>query len=255
MYKIFKYVIRDILRNRIMLAYTALLLLASGSIFSLEDTSAKAILSVLNIALLIVPLVSIVFATIYVYNSSEFIELLLSQPIQRKKIWLSIFYGLSLSLGLAFLIGIGIPVLLFERSLTGLLLVACGALLSVIFAAIAMLAVVFTRDKAKGIGTAVLMWLYFTILFDGLVLFGLFQLSDYPIEKAMIVISSLNPIDLSRILILLQLDISALMGYTGAIFQDFFGTVTGMTLSFAALVLWVLIPVGISLNKFSKKDL
>jgi Cu-processing system permease protein len=255
MYKIFKYVIRDILRNRIMLAYTALLLLASGSIFSLEDTSAKAILSVLNIVLLIVPLVSIVFATIYVYNSSEFIELLLSQPIQRKKIWLSIFYGLSLSLGLAFLIGIGIPVLLFERSLTGLLLVACGALLSVIFAAIAMLAVVFTRDKAKGIGTAVLMWLYFTILFDGLVLFGLFQLSDYPIEKAMIVISSLNPIDLSRILILLQLDISALMGYTGAIFQDFFGTATGMTLSFAALVLWVLIPVGISLNKFSKKDL
>jgi Cu-processing system permease protein len=255
MYKIFKYVIRDILRNRIMLAYTALLLLASGSIFSLEDTSAKAILSVLNIALLIVPLVSIVFATIYVYNSSEFIELLLSQPIQRKKIWLSIFYGLSLSLGLAFLVGIGIPVLLFERSLTGLLLVACGALLSVIFAAIAMLAVVFTRDKAKGIGTAVLMWLYFTILFDGLVLFGLFQLSDYPIEKAMIVVSSLNPIDLSRILILLKLDISALMGYTGAIFQDFFGTATGMTLSFITLILWILIPVGISLHKFSKKDL
>lgn len=255
MYKIFKYVIRDILRNRIMLAYTALLLLASGSIFSVEDTSAKAILSVLNIALLIVPLVSIIFATIYVYNSSEFIELLLSQPIQRKKIWLSIFYGLSLSLGLAFLIGIGIPVLLFERSLTGLLLVACGALLSMIFAAIAMLAVVFTRDKAKGIGTAVLMWLYFTVLFDGLVLFGLFQLSDYPIEKAMIVVSSLNPIDLSRILILLKLDVSALMGYTGAIFQDFFGTATGMALSFVALVLWILIPVGISLNKFSKKDL
>ncbi|MBN8665222.1 MAG: ABC transporter permease subunit [Chitinophagales bacterium] len=255
MYKIFKYVIRDILRNRIMLAYTALLLLASGSIFSLEDTSAKAILSVLNIVLLIVPLVSIVFATIYVYNSNEFIELLLSQPIQRKKIWLSIFYGLSLSLGLAFLVGIGIPVLLFERSLTGLLLVASGALLSVIFAAIAMLAVVFTRDKAKGIGTAVLMWLYFTVLFDGLVLFGLFQLSDYPIEKAMIIISSLNPIDLSRILILLKLDISALMGYTGAIFQDFFGTATGMTLSFVALMLWILIPVGISLHKFSKKDL
>lgn len=255
MYKIFKYVIRDILRNRIMLAYTALLLLASGSIFSLEDTSAKAILSVLNIVLLIVPLVSIVFATIYVYNSSEFIELLLSQPIQRKKIWLSIFYGLSLSLGLAFLVGIGIPMLLYERSLTGLLLVACGTLLSVIFAAIAMLAVVFTRDKAKGIGTAVLMWLYFTILFDGLVLFGLFQLSDYPIEKAMIVVSSLNPIDLSRILILLKLDISALMGYTGAIFQDFFGTATGMTVSFTALLMWILVPIGISLNKFSKKDL
>ena len=34
--------------------------------------------------------VSIIFSTIYVYNSSQFIELLLSQPIARGKIWLNI---------------------------------------------------------------------------------------------------------------------------------------------------------------------
>ncbi len=80
------------------------------------------------------------------------------------------------------------------------------------------------RDKAKGIGVVILLWLYFSIIFDGLVLFVLFQFADYPLEKMMVGVVTLNPIDLSRILILLKMDVSALMGYTGAIFKDFFGT-------------------------------
>ena len=41
MKKIIKYVIIDILRNKIMLAYTLFLLIISMSIFNLEDNSAK----------------------------------------------------------------------------------------------------------------------------------------------------------------------------------------------------------------------
>jgi Cu-processing system permease protein len=65
-----------------------------------------------------------------------------------------------------------------------------------------------------------MLWFYFSLIYDGLLLFFLFQFSDYPLEKAMIVLSSLNPIDLGRILILLKLDIAALMGYTGAVFDE-----------------------------------
>jgi len=97
-----------------------------------------------------------------------------------------------------------------------------GMLLSVIFVSIALLASVKTRDKARGIGLSILLWFYFSIIFDGLVLFILFQFQDYPLEKPMIIFSFLNPIDLGRIQILLKMDISALMGYTGAIFKDFF---------------------------------
>ena len=227
MKKIIKYVIIDILRNKIVLAYTVFLLLLSFSIFNLEDNSAKGLLSLLNIVLIIVPLVSILFASIYVYNSAEFLELLVSQPLKRNTIWLSIFIGLACSLTLAFFVGVGIPVLLYEFSATGITMLLVGLLLTIIFVAIAMLATVKTRDKAKGIGVAILLWLYFSILFDGLVLFLLFQFADYPLEKAMIGISALNPIDLSRILVLLKMDVSALMGYTGAVFKDFFGTTTG----------------------------
>ena len=95
MKKIVKYVITDILRNKIVLVYTLFLLAASFSVFSLEDNSSKGLLSLLNIILIVVPLVSIIFATIYVYNSAEFIELLVSQPLKRKTIWLSLFTGLA----------------------------------------------------------------------------------------------------------------------------------------------------------------
>ena len=71
----------------------------------------------------------------------------------------------------------------------------------------------------------------------------------------MIVISMLNPIDLARILILMQMDVSALMGYTGAIFKDFFGTTGGIIISFGTLMLWVIIPFACSLRYFKKKDL
>ena len=255
MKKIIKYVIIDILRNRIMLAYTLFLFLIGSSIFSLEDNSAKGLMSLLNIVLIIVPLVSLLFSAIYVYNSAEFLELLVSQPLRRRTIWLSLFIGLAGSITVSFFAGIGIPILLFEPSATGFMMLGAGLFLSVIFVAIAMLAAVITRDKAKGIGVSILLWLYFSVIFDGLVLFILFQFADYPLEKPMIGMTALNPIDLSRVLVLLKMDVSVMMGYTGAIFKDFFGTRTGLIISFLVLVVWIIIPAWLSLRRFNRKDL
>lgn len=255
MKKIIKYVISDILRNKIVLAYTTCLLAISFSVFSLEDNSTKGLLSLLNIILIIVPLICIIFSAIYIYNSAEFIELLVSQPLKRKAIWMSLFTGLATSLSIALLVGVGLPICIYEFSVTGIMMIVIGLFLTIIFTGIAMLAALQTRDKAKGIGITILLWLYFSILFDGLVLFLLFQFADYPLEKAMVGISALNPIDLGRILILLKMDVSALMGYTGAIFKNFFGTNTGMSISFIILLLWVIVPVQISLRRFNKKDL
>lgn len=255
MKKIVKYIMTDILRSRIMIIYTIVLLATSLSLFSLEDNANKGLLSLLNIILIIVPLFSLLFSTIYIYNSAEFMELLVSQPLQRKSIWLSFSVGLAISLSMAFIIGIGVPVLLFQFNAIGFLLLIVGILLTIIFVAIALWAAVQIRDKAKGIGLAILLWMYFSLLFDGFVLFLLFQFADYPLEKPMILVSALNPIDLGRILILLQLDISAMMGYTGAIFKDFFGTIAGVTIAFITLTLWIIIPLYFSTYKFNRKDL
>ena len=255
MNRIVKYIILDILKNKIVLVYTLILAVLAWSVFSLEDNSTKGILTLLNVVLLTVPLVSVIFSTIYLYNSSEFIELLLSQPINRSKIWWSLFFGLVISLLLSFFIGVGIPILIYAPGDVGFMMLLVGLFISTVFVSIAFLSSIITRDKAKGIGISIMLWLFFALLFDGIVLFLLFQLADYPIEKMMVGITALNPIDLARILILLHLDVSAMMGYTGAIFKDFFGTSLGVVLVFIILFLWIAIPYWVSLVKFKRKDL
>jgi len=252
---IIKHVLLDLIRNRIVMAYTFFLLAMSFGIFNMDENATKGIMSLMNLVLIFIPLVSIIFSTIYVYNSSEFIELLVAQPLKRRSLWLSIYAGLSLSLVLAFLVGVGIPVLIYDGTSTGFILLLSGVFQTLIFTGIALLASVITRDKAKGIGVSVLLWFFFTLIYDAIVLMLLFRFSDYPLEKPMIALSMLNPVDLSRILILLKLDISALMGYTGAVFSDFFGSASGMLLSGLVLFVWAIVPVWLSMKKFQRKDL
>ena len=195
MNRIIKFIVLDILKNKIVLIYTLILSVLAWSVFSLEDNSTKGILTLLNVVLLTVPLVSVIFSTIYLYNSSEFIELLLSQPINRSKIWWSLFFGLVISLLLSFFIGVGIPLLIYVPENVGFMMLLVGLFITTVFVAIAFLSSILTRDKAKGIGISIMLWLFFALLFDGIVLFLLFQLADYPIEKMMVGITALNPID------------------------------------------------------------
>lgn len=255
MMKILKYVILDILKNKIVIAYTILLALITWTAFGLEDNASKGTLTVLNVVLLMVPLVSVLFSTIYVYNSNEFIELLVSHPLKRSIIWKALFTGLSGSMVAAYVIGTGIPLLLFAETGTAIMMIAAGSMLSVIFVAIAFLSCILARDKAKGIGVSIMLWLYFALIFDALVLFLFFQFADYPIEKPVVFLSALSPIDLCRILILLRLNIGDMMGYTGAIFKTYFGSNQGLVISFGLMALWVWVPFYISLRKFKKKDL
>ncbi len=255
MNKIARFILFDILKNKIVIFYTILLFIISWSVLGLESNYTKATLSLLNVVLLVVPLVSIIFSTIYVYNSSQFIELLLSQPVPRVKVWFNIFVGLSAALVLAFLLGCGIPILLYSSIETGFSLIIIGVLLSVIFTSFAMLSAIISRDRAKGIGISIFIWMFFSIIYDGILLVLMFQFAEYPIEGIMATLAGLNPVGLSRIFVLLQLDISAMLGYSGAVFQKVFGSGGGMGISMLILMIWATVPFILSLIKFNKKDL
>lgn len=255
MLKLSKYVLYDILRNKVVMAYTAFLLVVSVSLFSMEETGSKAVLSLLNIVLIVVPLVSLVFSTIHWYNSYEFIELMLTQPVSRRKVLLSEYAGIGSSLLTAYLIGVGLPVLIYNPDATGLALILVGGLLTLVFTSIAFFASVKSRDKARGIGTALLLWFYFALIFDGLLLLILFTFSDYPLEKLILALSSFNPIDLGRIYLMLQMDISALMGYTGAVYKDFLGSSGGLLYTLGIMLVWLVIPLLLAMRSFAKKDL
>ena len=134
------------------------------------------------------------------------------------------------------------------------LLIIVGAFLNFIFVALAYNIALSNENKIKGFGYAILMWLFLAVIYDGVFLLTLVVFNDYPLDKAALFATMFNPIDLSRILILLKLDISALLGYTGAVFKEFFGTNLGLITSLSVLTLWIILPVWRMNFKIKKKD-
>lgn len=255
MTQVIKYIFYDLLRTRFILMYTAFLFVSTLAMFQIDSDSSKVVLSLLNIVLMVIPLISVVFTTIHFFNSYEFIELMLAQPVNRKSIFLGEYFSVTISLCMAYLVGIGVPSLLFGADMTVFTLLLVGIILTFVFVSLAFLSSVLTRDKAKAIGIALLFWFYFSLIYDGLLLSLIYAFSDYPMEKITLALIALNPVDLARIIMLLQLDISALMGYTGAFYKDFFGSQLGLIFSMSILLLWIAWPFWIALRIFSKKDL
>lgn len=255
MLKIAKYAVYDIIRSKITLSYAAFLFIISMSLFMLDNDPSRSISSLMSVVLVAVPLISIIFSTIFLYNSAEFIELLAAQPVKRNHILFADYLGMAISLLLAYLVGVALPVFIYAPGSTGLYLVIIGIVLTFIFTSLAFLGAVATRDKAKGIGIALLLWFFFSVIYDGLLIGFLFLFSDYPLEKPVLFITMLNPIDLGRISVMMKMDISALMGYTGAVYRDFFGTVMGMAVTLLLLILWAVIPLMIAVRIFRKKNL
>ena len=247
------------MRSRWSYVYFAFYLALGFVLLFLNNDVNKAVITLMNIIIVLTPLIGTIFGVMYYYNSKEFTELLLAQPIKRSTIFMGQYIGISISLTLSLVLGLGIPFLLYGlfRSTAifdfGLLLVV-GSFLNFIFVALAFNIALSNENKIKGFGYAILMWLMLAVIYDGVFLISLVMLNEYPLDKFSLIATMLNPIDLSRILILLKLDISALLGYTGAVFKEFFGTNLGLILSLIVLSLWVVIPVWRMRRKLQKKD-
>ena len=175
MSKIIKYILLDILKNRVILGYSILLGAITTGLYLIDSNPVKSTISLVNINLIIIPLVSIIFTTIHYYNSYEFMELMIAQPVSRKMIIIGEFTGLTLALCTAFGIGVGIPIIIFNPGDDGLSVILSGLLITIIFCSLALLCSVLTRDKSKGIGLALMVWLFFTIIYDGIIMLILFN--------------------------------------------------------------------------------
>ena len=259
MFKIFKYSFADLVRSRWSYVYLIFYFLLTSVLLFLNNELSKAIITLMNIIIVFTPMISTIFGIMYFYNSREFTELLLAQPIKRSTIFIGQYLGISFSLSISLGVGLGIPFCLYGIfqseeiwNFTTLLIVA--TFLTFIFVALSINIGLMNTNKIKGFGYAILMWLFFAIIYDGLFLISLIYFEDYPLDKFALFASILNPIDLSRIMILLKLDISALLGYTGALFTKFFGTNLGLFISFFMLFVWTIVPTFFLVKQSAKKD-
>lgn len=247
------------MRSRWSYVYFAFYLLLGMVLLFLNNDLSKAVITLMNVIIVLVPLIATIFGVMYYYNSKEFTELLLAQPLKRTTIFLGLYLGVALSLVMSLILGLGIPFMfygIFKSSVIWdfSLLLVTGAFLTFIFTALAFNIALSNENRIKGFGYAMLLWLFLAIIYDGIFLMSLVLFEDYPLDKLSLAGTMLNPIDLSRTLILLKLDISALLGYTGAVFKQFFGTNLGLMVSMGMLTTWVILPVLRIVFKSKRKD-
>ncbi|MEL0455600.1 ABC transporter permease [Flavobacteriaceae bacterium SZ-1-7] len=259
MFKILKYSFYDLIRSRWSYVYFAFYFMLSIVLLFLNNDLSKAVITLMNVIIVLVPLIGTIFGVMYYYNSKEFTELLLAQPLNRTSIFLGQYLGVAISLSMSLILGMGVPFIFYGLFKSNAiwdfsLLLITGTFLTFIFSALAFNIALSNENKIKGFGYAILLWLFLAIIYDGMFLMSLILFEDYPLDKLSIVGTMLNPIDLSRTLILLKLDISALLGYTGAVFKKFFGTNLGLVISSIMLAVWVLLPVLRIAIKSQKKD-
>lgn len=246
-------------RSLWLIIYTAFFLITGYGLTTFSSDAPKVLVSMMNITLIIIPLVSIIFGTIYHYNNKDYIILMLSQPIKRNTLFFGLYLGLVIPLVSSFFIGTLIPLIFSKINLKDhfevlIYLFVSGFFQTAIFVSIAFLITSYNENRMLGLGLSIFVWLCFAILYDGLLLVFIQYFNDYPLEKILIGFSIFNPVDLARILIILKLDVAALMGYTGAVFQKFFNTDLGILISIVSLIIWTIVPLIIGNSKFSKKD-
>jgi Cu-processing system permease protein len=250
--------LRDVGRRRWLLVYLLFYAALTDTLFRFGGNGPRAVLSLTNVVLGLVPLVGLLFGTTYVYQSREFIEMMLAQPVDRRSLFVGLYGGVAVPLAASFMLGVGLPFIWNDGFADGgraiLFLLGSGAAVSVVFTGLGFLIALRFEDRASGLGVAIVSWLAATVLYDGLILLMVTLLQEYPIEQPLIGAMLVNPVDLARVLLLLQLDMGALAGYTGAVFERFFGTAQGSVWSGAALAAWAIVPFLVAMRRFAARD-
>ncbi|MEN3027178.1 MAG: hypothetical protein ABDH31_05665 [Chlorobiota bacterium] len=253
---LWEFQLRHALRSRWLLFYSAGLFLLTTLLFRFGGTAEQIVISLLNVILLLVPLISLLYGVLGMSQAREFLELMLAQPLHRHELFWGTFAGMVLPLMLAAPISIGIPwiVLVRERWELFATLAAGAMALTLMNTAFGVAFALWWEERLHAVGTAFALWFAQAVLYDSIALLLGLLLHEYPIERALLVLMVLNPIDLVRVATLLQLDAAALLGYTGALLRHFLGSLGGLLFCTVVLVGWLLLPTALAVRSFLRKD-
>lgn len=247
----------DVMRSRWLLGYASFFLLATELLLRFGGDPTRALLSLTSVVLFIVPLATIVFATVYVHNAREFIELLLAQPVGRGALFAGTYCAMAVSLSGGAVVGIGLPFALRGGAgvaVQAAALVGTGVALTLVFGGIGVALALRVDDRVRAFGIALGAWACAALVYDAALLVLATALSRYPLERPLLAATLANPIDLARVTMLMRLDISALMGYTGSSFTRFFSAATGTVIAALALAAWAAAPALLGARVFRRKD-
>lgn len=256
MRKMLKYEILNILRSKWLLINFlsfALLAWAAGKITADAQRTMSAVAS---FCVIFVPLISVLFSTLYWYASERFTHLMLTQPLPRQHLFWARLLSLFTLLVLSTLAGLNLGFIFAGAWGIGGLAVLNAAVagLVAIFVTLAVLTCVLCADRMRGVGIGFGLWLYLVLLHDAMTLLVLTALRDYPLDLAGGLVAAANPIGLARVILLMSNDSALLLGHTGALVREILTSYKGYLLAAFLVGLWTVVPNLLARRAFSRRD-
>ncbi|WP_163577161.1 ABC transporter permease [Halomonas faecis] len=263
---------RDGLRNRWVLAITLVFgLLAIGLAYFGAAASgqvgftgvATTIVSLSSLAVFLIPLIALLLAYDSIVGEDEqgTLLLLLTYPISRVEILAGKFLGHAAILGVSTLVGFGVAGLVIaafgNHENLGQLLAALAlfilsaTLLGWAFIGFAYLISVSVSEKSRAAGIALVVWFAFVLVFD-LLLLGLLVGTGGEVSQGLFhVLLLLNPADIFRIVNLTFFEAARTQAGLASIGAD---AAFHPALLLGALLAWVVVPLGLALWIFRRRE-
>ncbi len=265
--------IRECLRNRWVLAMTALLAALALSLTFLGSAPTGTVgvraldvvvVSLSSLTIFLVPLVALLISHDAIVGEMErgTMILLLSYPVSRAQVLLGKFIGHLAILAFATVIGYGTAAVTLlatgadidaESWIAFATMIGSSILLGSVFIAIGYLVSVLVRERATAAGIAIGVWLLLVVVFDMAVLGVLVADQGRTISSSA----------LSGLLLLNPTDVYRLLNLAGATTVSTFSGMSGLAGSvalspavlLATLAAWTLVPLAAAGLVFSRREL
>jgi Cu-processing system permease protein len=262
----------DGLRNRwvaaaiILLGTTALVLLLVGSAPTGTIRAGAldvSVVSLTSLSVYLLPLIALLLSFDALVGEFErgTMLLLLTYPVARWQVVMGKFFGHMMILLAAVVVGYGgaavITVLFTDNGIEGwqayVNMMGSTLLLGAVFVALGYLVSALVRERSTAAGAAIVLWLFFVVLYD-LGLLGLL-LVDHEQRISQTLFSALmlvNPADTYRLLNLTAFDtVGQVAGIAGVAARSGFG----VSLLLCLMVAWVVVPLAATMAIFHRHEL
>jgi Cu-processing system permease protein len=218
--------------------------------------------SIVNLAGFLIPLFALLLGVFSFITNTEYLELMVTQPVARSRILLGRYFGLVTTVLGASVIGFGLPGVIISLvigpigAIKYLLVIGYAFLLAIVFTGLSLLISLLAGRKQIALGIALAVWIFYEVVFGVLILGTTLYLSPGPLKLVLTVGLLGNPIDTIRVLSLLQIGGLHLFGPAGATLLKMTGSATMASLyGLLGVLLWIVVPVYLSIRIFRRQDL
>jgi Cu-processing system permease protein len=218
--------------------------------------------SIVNLGGFLIPLFALLLGVFSFLANPEYLELMATQPISRSRLLLGKYCGLLLTVLVASMMGFGLPgvvialVIGVEGALKYLLVVFYSFLLAVVFTSLSLLISLLAGRRQIALGVALAVWIFYELLYGILTLGTTLYLSPSVLKTSLLIGLLGNPVDITRVLSLLQIGGPHLFGPAGATLVKLTGSGSLATLyGLVGLLLWASLPVVAAIRIFKRQNL